>query len=194
MTGATMEAVISYPHPVNGGISHSRADSLYGQARQRARRGKFLSKLTGRSRRLFALQEIEATCTIEDRSDGGVRPVPICQIRGSEGRSRYFDNDFNPLHDRARGRWLNIARARQQAKDLPPVVLVQVGDAYFVRDRHHRISVARALGESHVDARVTVWEVAGVLPWDRPSQAPRTGLSARLQDIGHALQGQLPAA
>ena len=52
--------------------------------------------------------------------------MPISQVRGSEGRSRYFDRDFNPLYDQARGRWLNIARLRQQGKELPPVVLVQV--------------------------------------------------------------------
>jgi len=30
---------------------------------------------------------------------------------------------------------------------------------YFVRDGHHRISVARALGQAYIDAEVTVWEV-----------------------------------
>jgi hypothetical protein len=182
-----MEAAISYPYPVNGGTSQSRANSLYAGARQRARRGQFLSKLTGRPRRLFALKEIETTCTVEDRSDGGVRPVPIRQIRGSQGRSRYFDSDFNPLFDRARGRWLGIAKARQQGKDLPSVVLVQVGDVYFVKDGHHRISVAQALGESHIDARVTIWQVAGELPWERPTQAQQSG-------IGRILRRRLAAA
>ena len=32
--------------------------------------------------------------------------------------------------------------------------LVQVGDRYFVRDGHHRISVAQALGEAFIDAEV----------------------------------------
>jgi hypothetical protein len=31
-------------------------------------------------------------------------------------------------------------------------VLVQVGDIYFVRDGHHRISVAQALGQTDIDA------------------------------------------
>jgi len=29
-----------------------------------------------------------------------------------------------------------------------------------VRDGHHRISVARALGEDYIDAHVTDWELA----------------------------------
>jgi ParB-like chromosome segregation protein Spo0J len=36
---------------------------------------------------------------------------------------------------------------------LPPVELIQV-DGFFVQDGHHRISVAKALGEDYVDAEV----------------------------------------
>ena len=32
--------------------------------------------------------------------------------------------------------------------------LIHVGGIYFVRDGHHRISVAKALGEMYVDAEV----------------------------------------
>jgi hypothetical protein len=39
------------------------------------------------------------------------------------------------------------------------VELIQVGECYFVRDGHHRISVARALGQHAIDVEVTVWEV-----------------------------------
>jgi hypothetical protein len=35
----------------------------------------------------------------------------------------------------------------------------RVGDAYFVRDGHHRISVARAFGQRSIKAKVLVWEV-----------------------------------
>jgi hypothetical protein len=42
---------------------------------------------------------------------------------------------------------------------MPPVELIRVGDVYFVRDGHHRVSVARALGQAYIDAEVTVWEV-----------------------------------
>jgi hypothetical protein len=117
-----------------------------------------------------------------------VKTVAIDQIRGSEGRCRYFDRDFRPLHDKARGRWLNIARARQQGKSLPPVVLVQVGDTYFVRDGHHRISVARALGQLDIEARVTVWHVSGTLPWEEVADAPGLGLVCHLRGIWHALK------
>jgi hypothetical protein len=150
----------------------STANSLFVQACRRAWRGQFWSRLTGRSQGLLALKQVRAACTIEAESDGGVRTVPISQIRGSEGRSRYFDLDFNPLYEQTKGRWLSIAVAQQQGKALPLVSLIQVGDVYFVRDGHHRISVARALGQMAMDAHVIIWEVSGPLPWETPMQAP----------------------
>ena len=55
-------------------------------------------------------------------------------------------------------RWLGVARAALRGEHLPPVDLIRAGDVYYVRDGHHRISVARALGQREIDARVTVWE------------------------------------
>jgi hypothetical protein len=59
-----------------------------------------------------------------------------------------------------------IAAAWELGRELPPVELVQIGDFYFVRDGHHRISVARAMGQEHIEAEVTVWDVVGPLPWE----------------------------
>jgi hypothetical protein len=123
-----------------------------------------------------------------NRTHGGTRTVPIQQIRGSEGRSRYFDRDLNPLNDQARGRWQSIARATQQGKVLPPVALVQVRNIYFVRDGHHCTSVARALGQREIEARVTVWQVTGPLPWETAPEAPSPGLASRLLGIGRAFK------
>ncbi len=109
-----------------------------------------------------------APSQVRGRRYGGIQSVAISQICGSMNRSNDFDRSFHPLSDRLRGRWTNIAIARSQAVPLPPVSLVQVGCCYFVEDGHHRISVARALGESAIDAEVTVWDVSGRLPWEAP--------------------------
>ncbi|HSN74547.1 MAG TPA: transcriptional regulator, partial [Anaerolineae bacterium] len=85
---------------------------------------------------------------------------------GSMGRTGDFDHHFHPLDDRLRSRWISVAMARRQFIPLPPVSLVQVGACYFVQDGHHRISVARALGESAIDAEVIVWDVSGPLLWE----------------------------
>ena len=162
----TMDMLLSQDYRATGVSLPCTPNSLYAQARQRARRGQLWASLTGRTQSLLSLKRIRTACAVESESDGGIRTVSISQIRGSEGRSRYFDRDFNPLYDQARGRWLGIARARQQGKALPPVSLVQVGDAYFVQDGHHRISVARALGQTDLEARVTVWQVTVPVPWE----------------------------
>jgi hypothetical protein len=188
MANATMDMLLSQPQAVTGGRPFCAAKSQFAEARRRARQGQFWSSLTGQWRGLYALKQVRAVCAIEAESDAGVRSVPVGQIRGSEGRSRYFDRDFNPLHDEARGRWLSIARARQQGKHLPPVVLVQVGDVYFVRDGHHRVSVARALGQIDIEARITIWQVAGSVPWEALAQPARPGLADRLVGIGRTLK------
>ena len=159
-------------------------NELYFRARSCGWLGQVWSTLTGHSPRLLALAEINATCTVHARCHAGMRTVPISQIRGSEGRSNDFDRDFNPLQDHTEGRWLGVAAARQRGKALPPVELIQVGDVYFVRDGHHRISVARALGQRDVEAEVTVWQVAGPLPWEQPAPVP----GATGQEVGTELR------
>jgi hypothetical protein len=144
-----------------------RALKMYSKARRRGRRGQIWSLLTRRSRRLFNLDEINDACTVRPRRQPGIQTVSIDQIRGSEGRTRDFDCDFNPLQNHNQARWVRVASARQEGKSLPPVELIQVGDVYFVRDGHHRISVARALGQPDIEAEVMVWEVTKPLPWEQ---------------------------
>jgi hypothetical protein len=89
----------------------------------------------------------------------GMRAVAIETIQGSEERAEDFDNRFRPLSWHTRERWLSVAEARLRGVNLPPVQLIEVGGRYFVRDGHHRISVAQALGETYIDAEVTRWQI-----------------------------------
>ena len=151
-------------------------DVMYTRAREQAQRAMLWSALSGRSRHLLALGKVHETCTVQAHRDAGVRSVPISQIKGSKGRCTDFDRDFNPLQEHSRGRWLHIARAREQGKALPPVELVQIGELYFVQDGHHRISVARALGQQTIEAQVVVWQVSGPLPWETERRASTPSL------------------
>ena len=81
-----------------------------------------------------------------------MKTVSIDQIRGSFGRSYDFDWRFNPLQQHIRSRWVQIALARLQQVPLDPILLFKVGSNYYVQDGHHRLSVARALGEKYIDA------------------------------------------
>jgi hypothetical protein len=122
--------------------------------------GAALAALRGRSTALKNLEQLVAKSRVTSRRYVGLRPVSLDQIRGSEGRTGDFDRSFHPLSCHTRQRWVNVMLARLADVPLPPVELIQVGEVYFVRDGHHRLSVAHALGETCVDAEVTVWELA----------------------------------
>lgn len=81
------------------------------------------------------------------------------QVRGSESRSQDFDAHFNPAQKKNRERWLNIAQITLMGGYLPAVELVKVKDIYYVRDGHHRVSLARAVGQHYIDAVVTVFQL-----------------------------------
>ena len=130
------------------------AQSLFAAEIRQAHWRRFLARLMGHSTRLLDLNDIRPQDKNHAGSYLGARTVKIDRIRGSEGRSHDFDSDFRPLRETTRSRWMHIAIARLTGETLPPVELVKVGDFYFVRDGHHRISVARALGQQFVDAIV----------------------------------------
>ena len=169
--------------------------SLYSCARSRGWRNQLWSALTGRSHSLLSLAEVDAACTVDSRRHTGLQTVPISRIQGSEGRCNDFDSDFNPLQGHTRGRWRSVARARREGKPLPPVELVQVGDVYFVRDGHHRISVALASGQQDIEAEVMAWRVTGPLPWEGAAGTTRQEpvmkrLYSKVRDGGGGLRDQ----
>ena len=149
-------------------INH-QTQALYAQSRKRGQWNRFRTLLTGRSADMFNLADIETNYTVRKRRYAGVQTVSIQQIQGSENRTGDFDRDLNPLRDHNRQRWQNIAALWLDDQGLPLVDLIQVGEVYFVRDGHHRLSVARALGQEDIDAEVTVWQVDESLPWQEPS-------------------------
>jgi hypothetical protein len=84
----------------------------------------------------------------------GMRVVPVAKIVGSVGRHRDFDRAFLPSKPSLGERWKRIDQAILRAEELPPVSLYKIGDAYFVRDGNHRVSVARQQGVEMIDAEV----------------------------------------
>lgn len=59
-----------------------------------------------------------------------------------------------PLRRGLEDRWNRVCRALCAGKVLPPVSLYKVGDAYFVRNGNHRVSVSRYRGVQTVEAEV----------------------------------------
>lgn len=107
---------------------------------------------------LASLHEATANLTVNSSQDIGVCAVMLDHICGTVGRHGDFDQDFRPLKQHMRPRWMRVAHAFDTDVPLDAVELIQFGDRYFVEDGHHRVSVARCRGQVDIDARVRVWK------------------------------------
>jgi hypothetical protein len=122
-------------------------------------------KVSKRKQDLYDLNALKPDLHVRGSSYAGIKVVSIHSIVGSEGRATDFDMGFHPLSEAARERWVSMAIACLSRLPIPPVQLIQVGEAYFVRDGHHRISVSQAFGQTAIDAEVIVWNAAPPFPW-----------------------------
>jgi len=123
-------------------------------ARRKAFWNEIVSFLSGRPNRLLSWDEVRDKLGVRGQVYRGMQAVPVDKVIGSVGRYRDFDRAFLPTQDRTAGRWRSIARAHYDDISLPPVKLYKIGDAYFVLDGNHRVSVAREQGVEFVDAEV----------------------------------------
>ena len=108
------------------------------------------------------------------RRNLGLHNLDIDTIVGSVGRVGDFDRWFRPRRPVNRQRWETLDRANRTGAILPPIEVYKVGHLHFVRDGHHRLSIARAHGIRTIDALVT--EVATTLPAP-PSRSADTAVS-----------------
>jgi hypothetical protein len=131
-----------------------RVRSDFARARFKAFRNRILHILGGQPLNLLSYDVVKEKLRIGGPIYRGVRTVDVNQIVGSLNRYHQFDRAFLPLEDQVANRWQNIDRAFYQEISLPPVVLYQVGEIYFVVDGHHRVSVAREQGQMFIDAEV----------------------------------------
>jgi hypothetical protein len=124
---------------------------------ERARRRALVRWLTARFRYdpLPSFEDARSPLCAYNRVRLGTREVEVNRIVGSVGRRRDFDRSFMPLRANVGERWKRMDLAYLRAEDLPPVELYKLGDAYFVLDGNHRVSVARYQGTPTLEAVVT---------------------------------------
>ena len=160
----------------NVALSQFRSVLLKGKISRLKRR------ILQRPDRLYDLGTLKQKLSVRGSSYSGIQVVPISSIIGSEGRSADFGVDFHPRSEAARERWVNMAIVHLARIPLPPIQLIRVGDAYFVRDGHHRISVSRAFGQASMDAEVITWSAAPPFPW-QPGAVPETACRLKPADL-----------
>ena len=135
---------------------NEQVDADFTRARRRARLRALAARLRREhtSNRLLSFDDARRELAANNRLYRGTRVVEADEIVGSVGRWRDFDRSFLPARASVGQRWKRIDRAFQRGEDMPPVELYEIGDAYFVMDGHHRVSVARYHDVPTVEATV----------------------------------------
>lgn len=128
----------------------------------RARRRRALARVAGRLRGqaadvglILPFEEVVAALGRLGERSLGLQVIALDTIVGTVDRAGDFDRAFRPASARVRGRWERIATAMRSGQAMPPISVFRVGEVHFVRDGHHRVSVARELDLETIDAWVT---------------------------------------
>lgn len=139
------------------------------QLRTRARRASLFANIL---RRGTGLKSLAYTLSLDLRNKRylGIQNIAIDSIIGTMGRNTDFDQDFRPLHEHLRDRWVN-AYLLHDSDGWAPIVVHKLGDMYYVEDGHHRVSVAKTVGMLFIEAEVWDHSTSPVRPCTcRPMQ------------------------
>ena len=132
-----------------------QVDVDFGRARRRAFFGGLKTRFVGGRDRLLSFDEVRRALGADNRFYLGRKVVEVSKIVGSVGRHGEFDRNFMPAKSSLSYKWKRIDRALRRGVELPAVSLYKLGDAYFVVDGNHRVSVSRYQGIEMIDAEVT---------------------------------------
>jgi hypothetical protein len=128
----------------------------------RVRRRQALARLAHRLRRepddvnmILPFDEVVQALGMEGETALGLQTIRLDTIVGTVDSTRDFDRLFRPTSGRVRERWERMALAQRRGESMPPIDVYRVGDLHFVRDGHHRVSIALATGQTTIDAYVT---------------------------------------
>lgn len=128
----------------------------------RMRRRQVLARLAHRLRRepddvnlVLPFDEVVAALGYRSERSLGLQTIRLDSIVGTVDTRRDFDRRFRPTSSRVRARWERMALAQARGESMPPIDVYRVGELHFVRDGHHRVSLAIAHALQSIDAFVT---------------------------------------
>jgi hypothetical protein len=99
--------------------------------------------------------ELPSLGDVRVRRPAGLHAIPLDSIVGTAeaAKARTFDRRFRPASS-SRRRWEGLWIASRRGAALPPISVYRLDGEHFVRDGHHRVSVAHSLGMASIDAEV----------------------------------------
>jgi hypothetical protein len=148
---------------VTTGFPDSDAAADFARERRRHALTALAARLTGKPADALTLLQFDDAvpdvCRVAEH-DVGVRSIALASVVGTVNRrGAEFDRAFRPGGHRLARRWQGIAAARRRGVAMPPIDVYRVGELHFVLDGHHRVSVARAQGDTTIEASVRHVEV-----------------------------------
>src|SRR3954447_15096978 len=145
------------PMPRSTGLPSADAESDFARARRRGnvqRIVAFLRREPDDVNLILPFDEVVRALGMIGRRSLGTQVIELDSVVGTVDRLRSFDRSFNPASPEVRARWQSIAEARRRGEAMPPIDVYRIGEAHFVRDGHHRVSVALAQGDDVIEASV----------------------------------------
>lgn len=136
-------------------MSYLAAIQDFRRARRKALMERFVARVTGKSADLLSYDDVRQMLKARSSHTLGLRDIPLDSIVGSVGRYTDFTRSFLPLDDQNEQRWARVQAQFEALEGIPAISVYQIGDVYFVRDGNHRVSVARRMGATHIEAEVT---------------------------------------
>ncbi|NQT60218.1 MAG: transcriptional regulator [Bacteroidetes bacterium] len=131
-----------------------QANEYFMRALKKAKLQTFLSRLQMERTELLSFYDVKELVKPKRQTYRGMKAIRVDRIIGSEGRYKDFNKAFFPKKALLKGRWESISKAHLQMIDLPAISVYKIGDAYFVRDGNHRVSVAKTLKVEFIDADI----------------------------------------
>jgi nucleotide-binding universal stress UspA family protein len=136
-------------------INPIKAIQDFRSARNKSSLMEIFRRFTGESAELLSFDEVRQKLKAQISHKTELKEIPIDAIIGSVNRYQDFDRDFLPGKNITQDRWIQIEMANYGLVGLPPIEVYQIGEAYFVSDGNHRVSVAKQLGAKEIQAYVT---------------------------------------
>ena len=146
------------------------------RARQQAAMESIMARLRGQSVDLLSYDEVRRSLGGVEGTTHKLEDIPLDAIVGSVGRYTDFTRSFLPKKNSDEERWARVKIAVEDMVGVPPIEVYAIDGSYFVRDGNHRVSVARQVGATTIQAYVT--PVYGKVPLGVATQADELGLMA----------------
>lgn len=135
--------------------SRALAVADFNRLRRQAAMRDLLGRLRGESSELLSYEAVREKLRGLETGQRKLEDIPLDAIVGSAGRYREFTRDFLPGKGISADRWARVKLAMTGLSGVPPIEVYRIGQAYFVQDGNHRVSVARQLGLKTLQAYVT---------------------------------------